>query len=266
MRRLNQRNMLSKAAFVCLLLLLFSCSRYASNTRSVSDFSALQNSVTDRYKLLSSNNIKLKFSTVVNHDGKDNKLSGKILIYKDSCIFINIISSALGIEVGQARFTPDSVLLVNKLDKKYFLGVYDDFVKVLDVNYKSIFSILTDSYIRSDSIDFSESKAFYFADAKRFMVNDLYLFDGLKSYVTTEFDKFGNVDKMEFKSARSNFLRVNYSNFVNNFGFPGSVLFNTTVNKDKISLDLKLTSIELLKNEVPLSKITSLDNYSRISL
>ena len=147
MRRLNQRNMLSKAAFVCLLLLLFSCSRYASNTRSVSDFSALQNSVTDRYKLLSSNNIKLKFSTVVNHDGKDNKLSGKILIYRDSCIFINIISSALGIEVGQARFTPDSVLLVNKLDKKYFLGVYDDFVKVLDVNYKSIFSILTDSYI-----------------------------------------------------------------------------------------------------------------------
>ena len=67
-------------------------------------------------------------------------------------------------------------------------------------------------------------------------------------------------------TANLNDSKISYSNFVNNFGFPGSVLFNTTVNKDKISLDLKLTSIELLKNEVPVSKVSSLDNYSRISL
>ena len=258
--------MLSKALIFTSLLLLFSCSRIATNTRSVSDLSTLQQSVSERYNIISSNNIKLKFTTVINHDGKDNKISGRISIYNDSLIFINVISSALGVEIGQAKFTPDSALVVNKLEKKYFFGTYNDFVKIVDVNFKSIFSIFTASYIRSDSLDFNENKAFYFPEVKRFMINDLYLYDGLKSYVTTEFDQFGNVDKMEFKSARSNFLRVNYSNFVNSFGFPETVLFSTTVNKEKLSLSLKITSIEVLKTDIPVGKISSLDNYSRISL
>lgn len=258
--------MLSKAAFISLLLLFFSCSRYVNHSRSVTDFNALQNSVTARYNLLSSNNIKLKFSTIINHDGKDNKLSGKILIFKDTCIFINVISSALGIEVGQARFTRDSVLFVNKIDKRYFSGKYADFVKIIDLNFESLFSVLTDTYIRSDSIDFNSNKAFYFPENKRFIVNDLFLFDGLKSYVTTEFNQLGNIEKMEFKSGRSYFVTVNYSNFVNNFGFPGVVSFNTTVNKEKINLNLKITTIEVLKDDIPVSRITSLDNYSSISL
>ena len=266
MRRLKQKNMLSKAAFISLLLLFFSCSRYANHPRSVTDFNALQNSVTERFNLLSSNNIKLKFSTVINLDGKDNKLSGKILIYKDTCIFINVISTALGIEVGQARFTRDSVLFVNKIDKRYFSGQYAEFVKLIDINFQSLFSILTDSYIRSDSLDFNSNKAFYFPDNKRFMVNDLFLFDGIKSYVTTEFNQFGNIEKMEFKSGRSNFITVNYSNFVNYFSFPEVVSFSTTVNKEKFNLNLKITTIEVLKDDIPVSRITSLENYSRISL
>ena len=266
MRRLNQKSMLSKAAVCFLLLLLFSCSRYTTNTRSVSDFSALSNIVSDRYKLVSSNIIKMKFSTVVRHEGKDNKLSGKILITTDTCVFINVISSSLGIEVAQIRFTNDSVLFVNKMDKNYYSGSYNDFVKLVDVNYKSVFSILTNSYIRSDSIDFNSNKAFYFAEVKRFMVNDLYLYDGLKSYVTTEFNQYGSVDKIEFKSARSNFLRVNYSNFANNFSFPETISLSTTIKKEKVSLDLKINSVEFLKEERAVVKISSLNNYSRISL
>lgn len=266
MRRLNQKNMLSRAAIFFMLLLLFSCSRSAIQSRSVSDLSTLQNYVSDRNKLISTSNIKLKFTSVVNLNGKDNKLSGRISIFKDSCIFVNVISSALGVEICQARFSPDSVLFVNKLEKNYFYGSYNDFVKIIDVNYQSVFSILTASYIRSDSIDFNENKAFYFPEVKRFIVNDLFIYDGLKSYVTTEFDQFGNVEKIDFKSARSNFLQVNYSNFVNNFGFPDIVLFSTTIDREKVNFNMKITAIEISENYIPFGKVSSLYNYSRISL
>ena len=266
MRRLHQKNMLSRVAIFVLLLLTFSCSRYTNSTRSISDLSALNNLVSSRYCLISSNNFKLKYSTVVNFDGKDNKLSGKIIISADSTIYLNVISSLLGVEIAQARFTYDSVLFVNKIDKKYFFGSYNDFVKFLDVDYSSLLSIFTSSYIRSDSIDFNDKKAFYLSDLKRFIVNDSYYRYGDKSYVTTQFDHFGNVEKIEFKSPHSNFLTVNYANFVNSYGFPASIAFSTKYKQEKLKLDLNIVSVEVLKNESPSIKIVSLDNYSRINL
>lgn len=266
MRRLNLGNMLSKAAVFVLLFFCFSCSRYIKTPRAISDTSALQTLVSERYDYVKNKNFKLKFNTVVTFDGQDNKLSGKIIVSSDSCISINIISSVIGVEVARFRFTSDSLLFINKAEKCYYLGGYEDLVKYFDIDYRSLFSIFSSSYIRSDSIDFNEKKAHYLDDYKSFLVTDLFYAGGLKSIVTTQFGQFGYIEKIELISSSGNVLRVNYSNFVNKYNFPSKMEFSTTLNKEKINIELSIVDVEIIKNEVSASKISFLSNYKRINL
>jgi Domain of unknown function (DUF4292) len=54
-------------------------------------------------------------------DGKDNELTAFIRIQKDKAIWISINATLLGIEVFRVLITPDSVKVLNKLDKIYQL-------------------------------------------------------------------------------------------------------------------------------------------------
>ncbi len=54
-------------------------------------------------------------------DGKDNEFTAFIRIQKDKVIWISINATLLGIEVFRTVITPDSVKVLNKLDKVYQL-------------------------------------------------------------------------------------------------------------------------------------------------
>jgi hypothetical protein len=69
-------------------------------------------------------------------------------IRKDSLIWVSVVP-ALGIEVARLRITPDSLHLMNRLNKTYFAGDYAllrDKFKV-DVNFAMVQAILLGNYL-----------------------------------------------------------------------------------------------------------------------
>jgi len=68
------------------------------------------------------------YSSRVNGRFDDGKLktnfTAKVRMKKDSVIWMSV-SVALGIEVARVMLTPDSIMMINRLQKNYFTGGYD---------------------------------------------------------------------------------------------------------------------------------------------
>ncbi|MGV3505002.1 MAG: DUF4292 domain-containing protein [Adhaeribacter sp.] len=81
-------------------------------------------------------------------DGSKVASNLSLRILKDSIIWASVVP-ALGIEVARLRITPDSVMLVNRLNKTYFAGDYSlirEKFKV-DVTFDMVQAILLGNYL-----------------------------------------------------------------------------------------------------------------------
>ena len=264
MRKLRLVNTLSKAA-ILLVLVFCSCSKSIVNTRQVTDFSGLESKTIKRNKFLASNNLKIKFKTTVEFDGKENKLSGKIYALSDTCLFLNVMSSSLGIEIGQMRMNKDSVFVINKIDKTYFSGTYADFKSKFDTNFEQFYSFLTASYLWKDTVSFSSLNANYIADLQRFVVNDVSSDNGNKTFLTTIFDRYGNVWRLEYKSFDGNFFRANYSNFALNYGFPCELALSAKMKGNKYDFTIYFENVSVIKESAFPEMKKSLGKYKRVA-
>ncbi len=74
-----------------------------------------------------------KFSIKVNNDKSKLSLNGQIRIKKDSLIWISF-SPALGIEVMRIMITTDSIKLLNRIDKTFFISDYKYVNNFLETN------------------------------------------------------------------------------------------------------------------------------------
>jgi hypothetical protein len=84
-------------------------------------------------------------------DGSKVASNLSLRIRKDSIIWASVVPG-LGIEVARLRITPDSVHLVNRLNKTYFAGDYSlirEKFKV-DVNFALVQAILLGNYLPGD--------------------------------------------------------------------------------------------------------------------
>jgi len=84
-----------------------------------------------------------KFNADINNDGKPNSVKGRVRIRRDSLIWISIKPDVAIIEVFRILITPDSVVLVNYLDKKYFKDKFSsikEFIKY-DVSFHMVQNI-----------------------------------------------------------------------------------------------------------------------------
>lgn len=81
---------------------------------------------------------------------ENGKLSSGITmrVQKDSIIWISVVP-ALGIEAARLKITPDSVYLVNRLQKTFFAGDYSFFREKfkVDVNFAMVQTILLGNYM-----------------------------------------------------------------------------------------------------------------------
>ncbi len=104
-----------------LLLLLFTA---CSGTRRVIREPIREEGPEYLFKQLKANEVhfhdlSLKFSATLIQDKKDRSdFSGQLRILRDSLIWVSI-SPALGIEAIRAMITPDSVFVMNRIDKTY---------------------------------------------------------------------------------------------------------------------------------------------------
>ncbi len=84
-----------------------------------------------------------KFNADINNDGKPNSVKGRVRIRRDSLIWISIKPDVAIIEVFRILISPDSVQVVNYLDKKYFKDKFSaikEFIKY-DVSFHMVQNI-----------------------------------------------------------------------------------------------------------------------------
>lgn len=264
MKKLKVISILSNVALFALLLFLASCSRSLLSTREISDYSGLQSFVQNRDNFLSSKSLKIRFKTSLNIDGKENRISGKILSLPGDCLFVQLMSSTIGVEVAQLYFFNDSLLFVNKIDKTWSSSRYTTLSPVL--SFTMLKSLLTDSYYYSDSIGINNDKCHYLDDFQIFVANDSYNFDNVRYFVSTHFDRFGNVGKTDVKSYDGNSFSAVYSSHTLNYTMPAEVKLDMVYKKNKFSFTLLYESVDIVNGSDASYKVPSLLNYKRIDL
>ncbi|MBR4269727.1 MAG: DUF4292 domain-containing protein [Prevotella sp.] len=84
-------------------------------------------------------NITSKIDVTINSSGKDISVSGKLNMRRNEVIRITLTPFGL-MEVGRLEFTPDYVLLINRLDKEYVKATYNDvdFLKANGLDFYSL--------------------------------------------------------------------------------------------------------------------------------
>ena len=249
------------------IVLVCSCSRsVVISQRPITDFAGLEKKIVKSCSLRSSSNTRIKFQTSVEVDGKNHSLNGRIFLLSDTCVFISVMSPSIGIEVGRMIANKDSVFVVNKIDKTYFSSDYKTNKNIYGLNFRLLYSIFSASYLNCDSVLFSNSNTEFIADMGCFVVSKVYKTDSLKSFSTTFFDGFGNIIRSEYKSANSDFLRANYSNFALKDGFPTKMNVTVGFGGKKREVEIEIKEVTQLKKDNFPNMRTDIRKFKRINL
>ena len=215
-----------------------------------------------------------KFNLDLIIDKKKNSVTGQIRMKKDSCIWITL-SPALGIEMARLLITTDSVKFINRINKTYFTGDYNQVNTFLDANID--YDIFQTLLLGNDLTYYEEGKFRADYDSKEYHLVTAGR-QKLRKYVKTRDDEERiyiqnifldpetfKITQMKIKEIKkeNKKLDATYSDFqkVPDQLFPFHILFDLLADKP-IQVDLRYTKIEL---DQPLEfpfKIA--DKYARI--
>jgi hypothetical protein len=145
-----KKNIFNKLLIVCCLLSIVSCKtrKQVIVTRKADTAKAVDNKLISKLaavkaQQVSFNSFAAKAKTNLDINGNSNDVTLNIRIDKGKKIWVSI-TAILGVEVARAVITPDSILMINRLDgvylKKPFSYVYTYASK--QVNYKTLESLL----------------------------------------------------------------------------------------------------------------------------
>jgi len=198
--------------------------------------------------------LKAKFSGIYTLDDKKQNFSGQFRIRKDSLIWCSI--TVMNIEVARVIVTPDSVKLLNRLNKKYFASNLDYLNEQLNTDID--FDMLQ-SLILGNDIPYYETDKFELE-----VKNEIYQLSTigrskLKKYIRTEDDMSKvlvqkiNIDKTNYRIVQQNLRQLrnpnkkvvaHYFEFKDFDGlFPTSIVFkfigvkNITIKFDFTKID-----------------------------
>ncbi len=143
-KRLMKVSILSKAFFLLIVFLLSSCHVYYDGiTEAInSDKSAI---------LKKSQNLEIQKPIRWNISGdiigyeKDFKIEGIATIFNDNRAQFNLYSKTFGIELLKCDFVNDSIIYLDRLNKKYYKGWIDSlpFLSGLKINTEEAIKIIT---------------------------------------------------------------------------------------------------------------------------
>lgn len=256
-----------RALIIIIALFQFSCRSYYDlgvvRARSMSD-SRLYNNVMDSSLSYSSFYVK-RFAANYSVDGIKKSFKGSIKIQKDSLIWIDIVAPVGGIPVARLMVSQDSVKLIDRLNKKYFVDDFDFFSKKLnmDLNFKSLQAILTNSlftvintekekpFIRSFNAKVIENKHVFISEKSRKIDRKLKK-DKLHklnrfSYQEVEIDpslfRITEIFLMEFDEEREVSIRYKGFKSYNGKTFPQRLSFEVKDLKHLLSCNIKYNKI-----------------------
>ncbi len=195
-----------------------------------------------------------RFSGIYNYEGTKQNFNGQMRLLNDSLIWCSI--TVMNIEVARVMVTPDTVKMINRLSRKYFLT---DFRYInYNLNTDIDFDMLQ-ALILGNDIPYYETDKFNLEIRPEFFVLNTIGRHKLKQYVKSDDDLSKvliqkiKLDKSSLRILEQDLKQVRnpnkkveavYSNFENHAGlFPTEIAFKF-IGVKELSLDFKFTKIE----------------------
>jgi hypothetical protein len=148
-----KRNILNKLAIISCLLVMVSCAAKKqlvkpTATTPAATVKPVSKMVAIGAHQLSFNTLAAKANAKLNIDGNSNDVTLNIRINHDKEIWVSV-TAILGIEVARAVITPDSLLVINKLQGVYIKKPFSYIYKYTNrqINYKMLESIFAGNVI-----------------------------------------------------------------------------------------------------------------------
>jgi len=209
--------------------------------------------------------------------GKDITVPGKLSMRKDEVIRIQLFIPILGTEVGRLEFTPNYVLIVDRLHKEYIKADYTqvDFLKKQGISFYSLQALFWNQLLLPGVQKLSES------DLKKFDANlnvagdavPVTIKNGNMTYTWQANKSTGRITSADvlYKSGQygTSNVHIDYSDF-KNVGvklFPAtqrlSMMTTATQKKQEMKINLELNEVKTDSNWSTQTEISS--KYKQVS-
>lgn len=223
-----------------------------------------------------SKNIVGNMSFSLQMGSKDISVPGALRMRKDQVIRIQLFIPILGTEVGRLEFTPDYVLIIDRLHKEYIKADYNqvDFLKKQGVNFYSLQALFWNQLLLPGNQRVSESDLKKF-DADLDAAGDVVPVTFKQGNMTYAWGADRNTGRIlqsdvKYKTANSNsVLHIDYSNF-KNVGvkqFPASLKlkFMTDLAKSdkEMQISIDMNAVKADSNWEAETKVS--DKYKKVS-
>lgn len=192
-------------------------------------------------KELQYSTLVLKGKAELDVNGDENGVNLNLRIKKDQTIWFNVTALGGAIEVARGIITPDSLLLMNRLQKtilrKPFAYIHDYTNK--QVSFGWLQSILTGNTIKSlvtEKSDLKQENGVWLLSGTSQSLAHRTLFNTLLKSATLNLND----------AAAGQALKVNYDKYtpVNNGLFPSDMKINSAVGNKKINVAVEFTKID----------------------
>ncbi|MGI6231274.1 MAG: DUF4292 domain-containing protein [Prevotella sp.] len=221
-------------------------------------------------------NIVASLSFNAQAEGKDITVPGQLRMRRNEVIRLQLFVPLLGSEVGRLEFTPDYVLVVDRIHKEYIKGDYNqlDFLRDNGLNFYSLQSLFWNQLLLPGTTRVGEGDLIKFSpDLDETGQNvPITLKNGNLTFVWTANRQDGKISQADItyiggKSGKSN-LKWNYSDFkpLGSKQFPATQEFSFTTNatgKQK-SASVRLEMNSLKTNSDWDAQTTVSDRYKKV--
>lgn len=253
--------MLNRRIIHIIALLAFVLSFHACKSKQGGE--ATKNSVTTTIDYQTFNVPKLALT--LGGGNSSISVNGSLRIRKDSAIMISV-QPFLGMEVARAFITQDSLIVIDRMHKRYFKAAFEEVGKKSDVmlNYNIFQAIFTEALFTFDN---QKSKLTDFTEAK---VGDLTMLQYAKGGILQEFvvNSEYRVQQASVMAEKTPYsLHWSYSKFnamENGTIFPHLIKFQASDGKSPKNLDIEYKKVELNKALLFDSSVPS--NYQKVTI
>ena len=239
----------------------------ALTLKTESDFYAAFQEQSFRYQTFSA---RVQFEVTL-VSGKETSARAQLTILRNVRLQISVQAPILGIEVFRAELTPDSIKVVDRLNRRFLIDSFDNMMEsvAVDFNFYHLQALFTNRlFLPTGETDLSASQ---FNRFRWQQTNTGYLLrtdDRTGMYYTFTADQNEKLSATEIRDELSNYtLHCRYDNFrpVDRQLFPMDIYFRLlTANNPQGSLSLSLSRVEV---DTPLEMNFSIPaNYRQVSL
>lgn len=226
--------------------LLFSCKSVPiSSTRGEDEFAQFlyKKSKTSVSKYYSSDQVNITIK-----DGEVSKsVKTKVSIQKGDFIFVNI--NILGIELGRAEITPDSIKIINRIEKTYYFNKLEEINSILKLNlaYNQIENLILKGLILEGNESFKKFKS-HIAEN-----NDYYIYVYKKSGIPDITSYFFKDSFQEYKLEIGNNLSdvhlvATFMNYHDLNTYPKEI--NVTFKRQEYRAEVKIEIGKISNNKI----------------